>query len=60
MIDYEKRINVLVQVPTNVKAKHLNENYLNDYKRFVKMTKYNESILLPDANMHAELSSFQT
>jgi len=40
-IDYEKRINTMTQIPADVKEKHMRDDYLIEYDRFVKMAESN-------------------
>ena len=60
LVDYEKRINTLTQIPVDIKDKQINDGYLKELDRFVIMAECNELICLPNENICIELSSLQS
>ena len=60
LVDYEKRINTLTQIPPQAKGKHVSSDCLDELHKFVKMAESNSSISLPDETMCSELSSLQS
>lgn len=60
LIDYEKRINALTQIPVDVKNKQISEEHAKEFDRFIEMAECGEIIPLPNETMCAELSFLQT